>query len=82
MYFLRDPQEVTVFLVREYMSTLSQKGHLQAKVATVYSSWQWVVLLVISLEAASVTPSGTNPCSRQGEQCLRSSYAPSVLQVS
>lgn len=52
MYFLRDPQEVTVFLVREYMSTLSQKGHLQAKVAMVYSSWQWVVLLVITLEAA------------------------------
>lgn len=34
------------------MSTLFQKGHLQAKVATIYSSWQGVVLLVITLEAA------------------------------
>lgn len=46
MYFLRDSKEVTAFLVREYMSALFQKGHLQAKVATIYSSWQWVVLLV------------------------------------
>lgn len=29
-----------------------------------------------------MTPSGTHTCSRQGGQCLWSSHAPSVLQVS